>query len=102
MSANPTEIKAPRLEIEKEIDVAIQEPATVILFNDEIHTFDEVIDQLIKALRCDTAKAEALTWEVHTNGKAAVYQGEMSECLKVNSVLEEIGLHTQIEVGTTG
>jgi ATP-dependent Clp protease adapter protein ClpS len=98
MSANPTDIKAPKVEIEKEIDVAIQEPATVILFNDEIHTFDEVIEQLIKALRCDTPKAEALTWEVHNSGKAAVYKGEMSECLKVNSVLEEIGLHTQIEV----
>ncbi len=98
MSANPTDIKAPRVEIEKGIDVAIQEPATVILFNDEVHTFDEVIEQLIKALRCDTAKAEALTWEVHNNGKAAVYTGEMSECLKVNSVLEEIALHTQIEV----
>ena len=88
----------PRVDVEKEIDVAIQEPATVILFNDEVHTFEEVIDQLIKALRCDTARAEALTWEVHSSGKAAVYMGEMSECLKVNGVLEEIALHTQIEV----
>lgn len=88
----------PKVDIEKEIDVAIQEPATVILFNDAIHTFDEVIEQLIKALRCDTTKAEALTWEVHNSGKAAVYKGEMSECLKVNGVLEEIALHTQIEV----
>jgi ATP-dependent Clp protease adaptor protein ClpS len=89
---------APKVDIEKDIDVAIKEPATVILFNDEIHTFDEVIEQLIKALRCDTTKAEALTWEVHNSGKAAVFKGEMSECLKVNSVLEEIALHTQIEV----
>ena len=88
----------PRVDVEKEIDVAIQEPATVILFNDEIHTFDEVIGQLIKALRCDTAKAEALTWEVHSSGKAAVYTGSMTECLQVNGVLEEIALNTQIEV----
>ena len=88
----------PRPDVEKEIDVAIQEPATLILFNDEVHTFEEVIGQLIKALRCDTSRAEALTWEVHSSGKAAVYTGEMSECLKINSVLEEIALHTQIEV----
>jgi ATP-dependent Clp protease adaptor protein ClpS len=98
MSTTTKDAALPRVDIEKEVDVAIQEPATVILFNDEIHTFDEVIEQLIKALRCDTTKAEALTWEVHNSGKAAVYKGEMSECLKVNSVLEEIGLHTQIEV----
>lgn len=91
-----------RTDVEKEIDVAIQEPSTVILFNDEIHTFEEVIGQIIKATGCDTSRAEALTWEVHSRGKAAVYEGEMSECLRVESVLEEIGLHTQIEVGSGG
>ena len=57
-----------------------------------------MIGQIIKATRCDTAKAEALTWEVHTAGKAKVYEGPMPECLKVSTVLEEIALHTQIEV----
>jgi ATP-dependent Clp protease adaptor protein ClpS len=33
-------------------EVLIQDPAKVILFNDEVHTFDEVISQLIKATRC--------------------------------------------------
>jgi ATP-dependent Clp protease adaptor protein ClpS len=79
-------------------DVTIQTPAKVILFNDEIHTFEEVIGQLIKALTCDTAKAEALTWEVHNSGKAVVFEGPMDRCVKVSGVLEEIGLHTQIEM----
>jgi len=72
-------------------------PSKVILFNDDFHTFDEVIAQLIKAIRCSYEKAEALTWEVHTKGKAVVYTGELSECLRVSSILEEIALHTQIE-----
>ncbi|MEE9288791.1 MAG: ATP-dependent Clp protease adaptor ClpS [Bacteroidota bacterium] len=83
---------------EKEVEVLTYEPAKVILFNDEEHTFDEVIGQLIKALRCDSVKAESLAWEVHTTGKAMVFSGDMAECLKVNGILEEIGLHTQIEV----
>jgi len=87
----------PTRERESESDVLVQEPSKVILFNDEIHTFDEVIGQLIKALGCDTAKAESLTWEVHSNGKALVFDGPMDDCLKVSSVLEEIALHTQIE-----
>jgi ATP-dependent Clp protease adaptor protein ClpS len=102
MSTTTKDVSTPKVDIEKDVDIAIQEPATVILFNDEIHTFDEVIEQLIKALRCDTTKAEALTWEVHNSGKAAVYKGAMGDCLKVNSVLEEIALHTQIEVGSSG
>jgi ATP-dependent Clp protease adaptor protein ClpS len=79
-------------------DTLVQAPAKVILFNDEIHTFEEVIGQLIKALRCDTATAEGLTWEVHSSGKAAVFEGPMNECVNISSVLEEISLHTQIEL----
>jgi len=85
-------------DVTSDSDVSIQTPAKVILFNDEIHTFEEVIGQLIKALKCDTTRAEALTWEVHNSGKAAVFDGPMDQCVKISGVLEEIGLHTQIEL----
>jgi ATP-dependent Clp protease adaptor protein ClpS len=81
-----------------EEETALQEPARVILFNDELHTFEEVITQLIKALRCSQDKAEALTWEVHTSGKAVVYTGEFARAMEVSSILQEIELMTQIEV----
>ena len=58
-------------------EIATTEPAKVILFNDEVHTFDEVITQLIKATGCSQSKAEALAFEVHNNGKAVVFSGEM-------------------------
>jgi len=77
---------------------ATQEPAKVLLFNDDLHTFEEVIAQLIKALRCSSGKAEALTWEVHSRGKAVVYSGEIARCMEVSAVLQEIELFTQIEV----
>ena len=73
-------------------------PVRVILFNDNVHTFDEVIDQLIKATGCSHDKAETYAWEVHTKGKAAVYEGTLEECMRVTSILEEIALHTQIEL----
>ena len=69
----------------------------VILFNDSVHTFKEVISQLMKAIRCSTTRAEELANEVHNKGKAAVYEGDLEECLRVSSVLEEIALHTEIE-----
>lgn len=71
--------------------------AKVILFNDEVHSFDEVIIQLMKAINCTPQQGEDYAWEVHTKGKACVYSGDLNECLKVSSVLEEIALHTQIE-----
>jgi ATP-dependent Clp protease adaptor protein ClpS len=72
-------------------------PSRVILFNDNIHSFDDVISQLIKAIGCSSDTAESFAWEVHTKGKACVFTGEIEKCLKVSGVLEEIGLHTQLE-----
>jgi ATP-dependent Clp protease adaptor protein ClpS len=85
-------------EEEHGLDLGIEYPARVILFNDEVHTFEEVIGQIIKATGCETSKAEALTWEVHHTGKANVFEGEVTRCVRVSSVLEEIDLVTQIEV----
>jgi ATP-dependent Clp protease adaptor protein ClpS len=81
-----------------EDEVLTQDPARVILFNDEIHTFDEVIAQLVKATRCSAARAEALALEVHTSGRAVVFGGELVRCMEVSGILEEIKLMTQIEV----
>ncbi len=97
MAADPLESN-PIEEPVQEEEVKLQEPAKVILFNDDIHTFEEVIGQLIKAIKCTESKAEALAWEVHNKGKAIVYTGEMIKCVEVSSILEEIGLMTQIEV----
>lgn len=77
--------------------ISLDNPLKVILFNDDIHSFDEVIAQLIKAIGCSSTRAEAIAWEVHTTGKAVCYEGNLAECLRVSGVLEEIGLHTQIE-----
>lgn len=69
----------------------------VILFNDEIHSFDEVINQIIIATGYTYEKAQQITYEVHNNGKAITYSGDMFNCVKVSAILEEIELLTQIE-----
>ena len=91
-------LQRPLQQEEKDTDVLIEQPAKVILFNDEVHSFDEFIGQIIKATGCDTTKAETLTWEVHISGKAMVFEGQMDNCLKVSHILEEIALNTQIEL----
>ena len=92
------DLESPIVEREEDEEVTVQEPAKVILFNDEVHTFEEVINQIIKATRCSQSKAEGLTWEVHNSGKAMVYEGVMAKCVEVSGILEEIELMTQIEV----
>lgn len=80
-----------------EEDEEIDTPWRLILYDDDIHTFEEVINQLIKALGCSKAKAEELTYKVHNEGKATVFEGSFEECLKINSVLQEIQLVTEIK-----
>lgn len=81
---------------ETEEETSIGLPFKVVLYNDEIHTFDEVIVQLIKAVGCSFKEARSFAFEVHVKGKAIVFTGDLPVCLKVTSVLEEIALHTQI------
>ncbi len=84
-------------EVDLEEGVIIGNAAKVVLFNDNVHTFDDVIVQLCKATGCSVEEAEGKANEVHTRGKAIVFEGDLPDCLRVTSILEEIALHTQIE-----
>jgi ATP-dependent Clp protease adapter protein ClpS len=83
-------------EQDQDTDSLIGLPFKVILFNDDWHTFDDVINQVMRAVHCSFEKARDYAFEVHVKGKACVYTGELQKCLKVSSILEEISLHTQV------
>ncbi len=97
LAAEKPTAPAPEVEIEITEETRLDAPWRVILYNDDIHTFDEVIFQLMKATGCSLPEAEALTWKVHTEGKAAVYEGSFEECFRVQGVLREIQLITEIQ-----
>lgn len=88
--------ETPKIEIISAEQTEIGLASRVALYNDDWHSFDEVIIQLIKATRCTFEKARSFAFEVHVKGKAIVFSGSMQECLKVSSILEEIALHTEI------
>jgi ATP-dependent Clp protease adapter protein ClpS len=81
----------------EEVKDAVDTPWRLILYDDDIHTFDEVISQLMKATGCSLSEAEDKTWKVHNEGKALVYEGEFEECLRIDGVLKEIQLVTEIK-----
>lgn len=91
---------APDIRRQFQVDVLEEEQVDtawrVLLFNDEVHTFDEVIGQIIKATGCSVSRAEQLTWQVHNEGKAQVFEGTIDACLQVEIVLSEINLITRI------
>jgi ATP-dependent Clp protease adaptor protein ClpS len=99
MDAGTKPVKSPDIDVLEltEEEEAIDNPWRLILYDDEVHTFDEVINQLIKALGCSVSKAEEITLKVHNEGKAIVFEGSFEECLKINSILQEIQLITEIK-----
>lgn len=86
----------PKQDTEVNEETSIGLACKVILYNDDWHSFDEVINQLIKAINCTFEIARSLTFEVHVKGKALVFTGDMKDCLRVSSILEEIALNTEI------
>lgn len=88
------EIQKPEIIDEEEVTTTFA--SKVILYNDDWHSFDEVISQLMKAIGCTFEQARDFSFEVHFNGKAVVFNGLLTKCLQVSSVLEEIALHTQV------
>jgi len=82
----------------KKTSMFVIEPWNVILLNDDWHTFDEVIMQLIKATGCSPGQAREITWQAHTEGEALCYTGPRERCEHVASVLEEIRLGVRLEM----
>ena len=72
-------------------------PWLVMLFNDEVHTFDEVILQIQKACGHPLQRAVELTHQVHRNGRAMVYAGPQMECERAAGILAQIQLTVLVE-----
>ena len=89
-------LEKPDFDLDVDNDTKIGLGSRVILFNDDWHSFEEVISQLLKATKCTFEQARDRTFEVHVKGQSNVFTGPMSGCLQVSSVLEEIALMTQI------
>ncbi|MFC7347157.1 ATP-dependent Clp protease adaptor ClpS [Chryseobacterium zhengzhouense] len=73
----------PKRQYEEEVLVLDEtdEVYKLILHNDDIHTFDEVIEALIEICKHDFIQAEQCTMLVHYKGKCTVKTGSM-ELLK--------------------
>jgi len=64
----------------------------LVLHNDEVHTFDFVIDALIDICQHDTLQAEQCTMIIHFKGKCSVKEGsfEQLKSLKEKFIQKEL------------
>jgi ATP-dependent Clp protease adaptor protein ClpS len=68
----------------------------IVLHNDEINTFDFVINSLINVCEHTEEQAEQCTWLVHFKGKCTVKTGELKELEPRCSKLLSLGLSAEL------
>jgi len=71
---------------------AVAPPWITVLHNCDCHTFEQVVQQLMKAIACSEERGWELAWEVHNSGRAVVKVGAETECVRVGNILAAIGL----------
>ncbi len=69
----------------------------LIVFNDDVNTFDHVINSLIKVCKHTSEQAEQCTWIIHYNGKCQVKRGEFSKLEPMCASLLEKGISAEIQ-----
>lgn len=69
----------------------------VILYNDDWHPMDQVVQQITKACECSKLKALKIMLEAHRKGRAVCYKGDKSKCHKVARILREIRLQCEVD-----
>jgi len=69
----------------------------VVLHNDDVNSFDFVIDSLIEVCKHDALQAEQCTILVHYKGKCKVKRGSFSELRPIRNELTNRGLTATIE-----
>ena len=69
----------------------------LILWNDEVNSFDHVIYCLMKYLDYSENQSEKIAWEVHNEGKCAVLEGSFTEMEVYRKILQQEGLTVSVD-----
>lgn len=68
----------------------------IVLYNDDVNTFDHVIDTLIRVCKHTSEQAEQCAILVHYKGKCTVKTGSLDELKPQCTQLLEAGLSAEI------
>lgn len=80
-----------------DLDILEQIENKIVLYNDEVNTFDHVIDMLVAACDHTPIQAEQCSLIVHYKGKCSVKTGAYEDLKPRCSKLLEAGLTAEIE-----
>ena len=82
---------------EEDVMELIDDECHLILYNDDVNTFDHVIDTLVKVCHHTFEQAEQCAIIVHFKGKCDVKSGSYSFLKPLCTALLDAGLSAEIE-----
>lgn len=86
--------KSNPVEVKKEKNT---KQSQLILFNDDVNSFEFVIESLIKICKHNAEQAEQCAWITHFRGKCAIKVGAREELTPISVALLTRGLTVEIE-----
>ena len=75
----------------------VVEPCDLIIYNDDVNTFEFVIESLVKICDHSSIQAEQCTWIIHHNGKCSVKRGMFEKLKPMAEAFLERGINAKIE-----
>jgi len=90
--------KDPNIKPKEIEDISILESKEheIILYNDDVNTFDHVIECLVKICEHTYIQAEQCAYIVHYSGKCVVKTGLLEELVPKCTALLEAGLSAEV------
>jgi len=79
------------------IDIDLEPPYEVVLYNDDVTDIVSVIGALMVVCHHPLEVAKQIAIEAHNEGRSIAFFGSKSECLQVKSKLQTLGLTVECE-----
>ena len=80
-----------------EVDIDKDNEKILVLYNDDYHTFDFVIDCLVEICKHDSYQAEQCAWIVHHKGKCDIKSGSYKVLKPMKEKLADKELKVSID-----
>ncbi len=84
-------------EVLEEVETKTEEGHRLIVFNDEVNTFDAVIDALVEVCQHSAAQAEQCTLIIHFKGKCSVKEGSWNDLVPMRNAICERGISAEVD-----
>lgn len=83
-------------EVEVLDEAGSEEMKDLVVFNDDVNTFDHVISTLMKVCKHDQVQAEQCTYIIHFKGKCAVKKGPYPSLKPMKDGILDAGINAAI------